>query len=254
MSDGTICEIVAAIRDKDGKAISAKKETFTRKVMPFETAPKAGTADLVPAPFTPPVIAGNCHLLRGTGLYSRLRRPSAKPGRRRAGNSCRPCHAENQDPAHGPAVALAGGRLTLKARGRGKAAYRQLFTGAGRDDGRQRATSTTTASTASPSSLPRGRTGGHRPVLLGIAAARGVRHAHGGPRGVDVEGLGKMHGLPRRRRRAVSGTPSAFPSPCASGRATCRRFAGSATTIAAFVSPARRTRACTTTMPCRPPR
>ena len=27
--------------------------------MPFETAPKAGIADLVPAPFTPPVIEGN---------------------------------------------------------------------------------------------------------------------------------------------------------------------------------------------------
>ena len=39
--------------------LSAKKETFTRKVMPFETAPKAGTEDFVPAPFTPPMIAGN---------------------------------------------------------------------------------------------------------------------------------------------------------------------------------------------------
>ena len=75
MADGATCEIVAAIRDKDGKAISAKKETFTRKVMPFETAPKAGIADLVPAPFTPPLIAGSAVSCVGPSLHARHGRP-----------------------------------------------------------------------------------------------------------------------------------------------------------------------------------
>ena len=56
MADGATYEAVATVEGRDGKPISEKRESFTRKVMPFETAPKAGVADLVPAPFTPPVV------------------------------------------------------------------------------------------------------------------------------------------------------------------------------------------------------
>ena len=141
ITDGATYEIVAAIGDKDGKAISAKKETFTRKVMPFETAPKAGAKDLVPAPFTPPAIEGNAVSCVGrvyahgaAGLLQSLvaagkeilaapatvkiktliQEPDTQPGRLRY-----------------PTVALTGGKVALEPSGRGKVAYRQVFTGGG---------------------------------------------------------------------------------------------------------------------------
>ena len=61
---------------------------------------------------------------------------------------------------------------------------------------------------------PQRRAGGHQPVLLGVAAARGRRHAHGGPRGMDVEGLARNARASSMRRKAACGTPSASPSPC----------------------------------------
>ncbi len=97
MTDGATYEVVAAIADKDGKVLSAKKETFTRKVMPFETAPKAGAEDLVPAPFTPPVIAGNSVSCVGRVYTHGTGGSARKPGRRRARDPRRAGHAESED-------------------------------------------------------------------------------------------------------------------------------------------------------------
>lgn len=130
LADGATCEIVAAIRDKKGETISAKKETFQRTVMPFETAAKAGIADIVPAPFTPPAIAGNAVACVGrvythgtAGLLQSLvaggKEILAAPA------------TLNVKTGAGNTVALTGGRPTLKAQGRGGVAYEQVFTGAG---------------------------------------------------------------------------------------------------------------------------
>ena len=56
MADGAKYEVAAIIRSADGQEISAKTNRFTRRVMPFETAPKPGLSDIVVPPFTPPVI------------------------------------------------------------------------------------------------------------------------------------------------------------------------------------------------------
>jgi hypothetical protein len=130
MADGTTYEIVATIVDNAGKAISAKNEAFTRKIMPFETAPKAGTADIVPRPFTPPVIERNTVSCVGrvyghgtAGLLESLvaagRQILAAPAVLKVGSGA------------AGAVALTGGEPTLKPVGRGKAAYQQSFTGPG---------------------------------------------------------------------------------------------------------------------------
>jgi hypothetical protein len=130
MTDGTTYEVVATIADKEGKPISAKNESFTRKIMPFETAPKAGMADIVPRPFTPPRIAhdtvscvGRVYGHGTAGLLESLvaagREILAAPAALKVGSGA------------AGAVALIGSKPTLKPTGRGKAAYQQSFTGPG---------------------------------------------------------------------------------------------------------------------------
>jgi len=130
MPDGAKYEITVAIRGKDGKEISSKTEKFTRKVMDFEKAPKAGLSDIVVPPFTPPVIRRTsvscwgrtyCHGVEGllTSLVAADKELLAKPARLLAkiGESER--------------VALAGQEPTLKPLGKGKTTYAQTFTGGG---------------------------------------------------------------------------------------------------------------------------
>jgi hypothetical protein len=57
-TDGVTYQLHATISDDTGKAISDRTESFTRHVMPFEKAAKAGLSDIVIPPFTPPVIDG----------------------------------------------------------------------------------------------------------------------------------------------------------------------------------------------------
>ncbi|MGA2031375.1 MAG: hypothetical protein ABSG68_03895, partial [Thermoguttaceae bacterium] len=130
LSDGASCTVVATIVDTDGKPLSTKTETFQRTVMPFEKAPKAGVDDLLPSPFTPPVVrAGTVSCVGRTyghgaaGLLTSLvaaeREILASPAvfRVKVGD--------------GPATALRGDVPTLRSRGKGQVDYRQVFRGAG---------------------------------------------------------------------------------------------------------------------------
>jgi hypothetical protein len=130
MADGATYEIAAAVCDKDGKAVSVKTETFTRTLMPFEKAAKQGIGDLVPAPFTPPVIQGSSVSCIGrtyshgadgllVGLVAAGKELLAAPA------------ALKVKTGSGPAVALQGNTPTLKPRGRGQVDFRQAFSGAG---------------------------------------------------------------------------------------------------------------------------
>jgi hypothetical protein len=130
MTDGATYEIAAAIVRSDSQPLSTQRETFTRKVMPFETAPPAGVADLVSPPFTPPKIGqdsiaciGRTYTHGRQGLLESLvaagRELLAAPATLKV---------KVGDQA---AVALAGDAPTLAAHGKGQAACRQTFAGAG---------------------------------------------------------------------------------------------------------------------------
>ena len=130
MTDGATYEITAAIVRSDGQPVSTKREAFTRKVMPFEKAPPAGLADLVPPPFTPPTIGqgriaciGRTYAHGGKGLLESLvaadRELLAAPATLKV---------KIGDQA---ALALAGDTPTLTAHGKGQVACRQTFSGPG---------------------------------------------------------------------------------------------------------------------------
>jgi hypothetical protein len=130
MTDGATYQIAATIVRKDGQPISSKWETFTRKVMPFENAPKAGLTDLVPAPFTPPTIGqesvacvGRSYTHGRAGLLESLVA---------AGQELLAAPATLKVKiGDGPAVSLAGEPPTLTARGKGQVACRQTFSSPG---------------------------------------------------------------------------------------------------------------------------
>jgi hypothetical protein len=131
MTDGATYQVAAAICDKAGKPISVKSETFTRRLMPFEKAPRQGIEDVVPPPFTPPAIQGNAVSCVGrTYVHS----PGGLlAGVTTAGKELLAAAAtlNVQTTAGGPSVALRGNAPTLKARGKGLVDYEQAFTGAG---------------------------------------------------------------------------------------------------------------------------
>lgn len=125
MPDGAKYELAAIIRGEDGKEISRKTDSFTRKVMPFETAPKPGLSDIVVPPFTPPVIERDAVSVWGRtyqhgkdGLLENL-------------------EAANTNILAGPArfvtggVPLTGGKVSLKKHGAGQVDYEQTFQAAG---------------------------------------------------------------------------------------------------------------------------
>ena len=130
MTDGARYEIIAAICDKDSKTLSTKMQTFTRTVMPFETAPRAGLSDLVPPPFTPPSISGSAVSCVGrvythgsAGLLESLVA---------AGNELLAAPATLQvRTGTQPTIALRGGAPSLTPRGKGQVDYRQTFSGGG---------------------------------------------------------------------------------------------------------------------------
>ena len=130
MPDGAVYDLEAAILDAAGTVLATRHESFTRHVMPFETAPRPGLSDLVVPPFTPPVVDGPelaCWGRRyrhgGGGLVEQitaagqplLARPAAIVAR----------------VGDGPAVTLTGDAPKLTARGRGQVDYHQTFSGAG---------------------------------------------------------------------------------------------------------------------------
>ena len=131
MTDGATYEIAATIDHEDGQSVSTKRETFTRKIMPFETAPKAGTADIVPPPFTPPTIGHETSVACIGRTYSHGPRGLLES-----------LVAADQEllaaPAtlkvkigDGPAVSLAGDTPNLTARRKGQVAYHQTFAAPG---------------------------------------------------------------------------------------------------------------------------
>ena len=253
MTDGACYAIVAAIRDQDGKAISTKTETFTRKVMPFETAAKAGIADLVPAPFTPPVIRdqtvaciGRIYRHGAAGLLESLvaagKELLAAPA------------ALKVKVGDGPAVSLVGDTPRLTARGIGMVAYQQVFAGSGLKmevtgdfdyDGFYRF-SVRLAPGAGPVDLSQ--------CYLELP----LREASATLMEAPVEWMWK-DGEKCTGFLAAAARPSVGLQTLSLRRARAQGqhaavLLGRATTIAASVSPAHRTRACTTTMPCPPPR
>lgn len=131
MGDGAVCEIVAAISDRSGKALSTKRESFVRKVMPFEKTPPAGIEDIVPAPFTSPVVEGNSiscvgrtytHGTSGLleGIHAGGKEILAAPVTLRIESP--------QDAGGNGLRAASGGPFSLKSVGHGKAVYQQVFT------------------------------------------------------------------------------------------------------------------------------
>ena len=125
MPDGANYELAAVIRGEDGQEISRQTNGFTRKVMPFETAPKPGLSDLVVPPFTPPVIRRDAVSVWGRtyqhgpdGLLESLEAADkiilAGPARFVAGG-----------------VPLPGGKTNLKQHGAGQVDYEQTFQAAG---------------------------------------------------------------------------------------------------------------------------
>ena len=125
MPDGAKYLLTAAISGRDGQEISHKTQTFERRVMPFETAPRAGLSDVVVPPFTPPVIERNAISVWGrtyrhgeSGLLESLAAADheilARPVRFVAGST-----------------PLLGGEVTLKKAGHGQVAYTQRFAAGG---------------------------------------------------------------------------------------------------------------------------
>ncbi len=212
MGDGAVCEIVAAISDRSGKALSTKRESFVRKVMPFEKTPPAGIEDIVPAPFTRQLVEGNSiscvgrtytHGTSGLleGINAGGKEILAAPVTLRIESRTGRCV--------GMASALpAAARCSLKSVGQARRPTNRCSRSAARK-WPSAATLTTTASTVSPSALPRGpisgRIGGRQSLLPGSAAPRQLCHAHRGSRGMDVERLAEMHGLSRFRPRPSLG-------------------------------------------------
>jgi len=130
MTDGTAYEIAATIVRKDAQPVSAKRETFTRKIMPFESAPRAGVADLVPPPFTPPAIGQGS--IACTGRTYTHGRAGLLESLVAAGKELLAAPAALKVKiGDGPAVALAGDAPTLAPRGKGQVACRQTFSGPG---------------------------------------------------------------------------------------------------------------------------
>jgi hypothetical protein len=58
-TDGVTYTLKAIIEDSQGNKIADHSESFTRHVMPFEKADRAGLSDIVIPPFTPPQIDGS---------------------------------------------------------------------------------------------------------------------------------------------------------------------------------------------------
>ena len=218
------------------------------------TAPKAGLADLVPAPFTPPTIGhGSVSCIGRTYAHGRAGLLESLIA---AGQELLAAPAALKVKiGDGPAVSLAGGSPKLTAqRKRASRLPADVF--------RPRAEN------------GRGRHFRLRRVLPllrpACAAARGrwtsasatwsCRFGSRTPRSWTRpwSGCGRTGeqctGFLDARPRPPVGLEAIPLRRAASARATCRRSAGSATTTAAFASPAPRTRACTTTTPCRPPR
>ncbi len=130
MIDGATYEVAATIVRSDGQPVSAKREAFTRKVMPFENAPKAGLADLVPAPFAPPTIGhGSVSCIGRTYAHGRAGLLESLIA---AGQELLAAPAALKVKiGDGPAVSLAGGSPKLTAQGKGQVGYRQTFSGPG---------------------------------------------------------------------------------------------------------------------------
>ncbi len=134
LGDGAMPEgtygVEAAIVDRAGATISAKMETFARKIFAFETAPKAGLSDMIVAPFTKPKLSrlavscwGRTYRHGAEGLFVGLDAAGedilAEPVRFMAAtNGGRP-------------APLKGGKVTLKTLGQGQTTFAQDFTGAG---------------------------------------------------------------------------------------------------------------------------
>ena len=240
MTDGTNYNVAAQIIAKDGTVISTKKETFTRRVMPFENAPQAGMSDLVPTPFTPPAVRGNA--VSCVGRVYTHGPAGLLEGLVAAGQKLLAAPATLQVRIGGAkAIALVGNEPRLKARGRGQIDYQQTFTGRGLRmvvdgvfdyDGFYRF-SALLAPVAGPVDLSE--------CYLELPL-RGPAPRSWNRRWSGCGRMGRSAAVSWMRGKAGFGTPGVFPMPYGSGRTTCRRFAGSETTIAASVSRALRGR------------
>ena len=280
MRDGAKYDVAATIVRSDGQPISEKRDSFTRTVMLFEKAPKAGLEDLVPAPFTPPTIAPLAPRGRGVGGEGAI----GCVGRTYAHGSkglLMSLIAADQEMLAAPAtlrvkigdrppIALEGDRPTIVPQGKGRVSYRQTFSGGGvkidldgifdydgfyRFSARLARDSETGA--AAEHAASGGANGGGAPPGRSICgnATWKCRSARRVPRcstrrSIGCPPAGAHARIFSTRRKAGCGIRSAIHLRPAIAKETCRRIAGSATMIAGFVIPVHRIKACTTTMPC----
>ncbi len=125
-TDGTQYDLSAEIRDAQGKTLSRKVESFTRRIMPFETAPRAGLSDIVIAPFTAPRINGatiecwNRRYQHGPDVL--LQQLFAAGENLLAGPAVFKARIN-----HGPLTVLRGDGPQLTPLGKGKVRYHQRF-------------------------------------------------------------------------------------------------------------------------------
>jgi hypothetical protein len=129
-TDGTTYTLQAIISDADGKMIAQHSESWTRHVMPFEKAPKAGLSDIVIPPFTAPTIAGSA-----VSCWNRTYKhgPDGLLESLIAANDnllARPATFK-AILANGQSATLTGDAPTLKPHGIGMVDYAQAFHGGG---------------------------------------------------------------------------------------------------------------------------
>jgi len=130
MPDGAHYTVAALITDPAGHELARQTTTFARTIMPFETAPPAGTADLIVPPFTAPVLGrqsvscwGRTYRHGTGGLLEQLTA---------AGQDllARPCVLRAQVKGE-PLTTLQGSRPLLAPAGQTAATLDQTFSGAG---------------------------------------------------------------------------------------------------------------------------
>jgi Family of unknown function (DUF6067) len=130
MPDGAVYTVTAILTDQSQKELARQTQTFTRHVMPFETADPIGASDIIVPPFTPPVIDAtsvSCWsrtYQHGTdGLLSQIT-AAGKPLFSRPATLL----ARTGD---GQLTILTAAPPQIKPVGKGQASYQQTFTGAG---------------------------------------------------------------------------------------------------------------------------
>ncbi len=130
MPDKAVYTLAAILTDKTGQELARQTASFTRHIMPFETAKPTGLSDIIVPPFTPPVVTADAVSCWGRtyqhgpqGLLTQITAAGqpllARPATfmARVGN--------------GPLTALTGDAPQLAALGKGQARLSQTFRGQG---------------------------------------------------------------------------------------------------------------------------